>query len=112
MSGFAKKIEANFGARKSRVIRVPEWDNLEIHVFPLTMGQISRIDEESDDMKRVIRKLIVRARKEDGTPIFDAEDAEALLAQGVGPYGPDVVTRVVLEIQKEDRLDEAAVEKN
>lgn len=111
MSALAGKVNAAFKARKSRIVHVPEW-GLDIHVFPLTLGQLARIKEETEDMRRLVRVLLVRARKEDGSPLFDAEDAEALMAEGVGIYGPDVLMRVVMEIGAGEFQDEAAAEKN
>lgn len=111
MSALARKINANFAARKSRVVTVPEW-GVDIHVFPLTLGQLSRINEEKDPMKRLVQIILVRSRKEDGTLLFDAEDAEALMAEGVGPYGPDVVMRVCAEMGVGEFANEAAAEKN
>lgn len=104
MSSFASKIRREFGARKSKKIFVPEWE-LTIFVFPLTLGQLSRIREETDYQRRLCRALLVRARDEKGEPIFDAEDMDALFDQGVDRYGIDVVTRVVSEMaESEDDL--------
>lgn len=111
MSALAQKISRAFAERKYRVVRVPEWD-MDIHVFPLTLGQLSRINEETDPMKRLVRVLMVRARDEKGQPLFDLADAEALMAEGVGDYGPDVVARVCSQLGNDDIPDEAAVEKN
>lgn len=112
MSALARKINAAFTARKSRVVTVPEW-GVDIHVFPLTLGQLSRINEEKDPMKRLVQIILVRSRKEDGSLLFDAEDAEALMAEGVGAYGPDVIMRVCAQLGAGDEFpDEAAAEKN
>ena len=111
MSKIAAKISKAFASRAHRVVEVPEWGET-LHVFPLTLEQLSRINEESDPMRRLVRILMVRARKEDGTPLFDIEDAEAFLSKGVGPYGPEVMMRVCAELGAGDFPDEAAVEKN
>lgn len=111
MSAFASKVSRAFKERKHRILEVPEW-GVTIHVFPLTLGQLSRIQEETDPMKRLVRVLMVRARKADGTPLFDLEDCEALLAEGVDGFGPDVVMRVVTEIGVSEFTDEAQAEKN
>lgn len=111
MSALANKARAAFKARKSRVLHVPEW-GLDLHIFPMTLGQLGRIKEEADELKRMVRILLVRARNEDGTPIFDADDAEALIAEGVDDYGPDVIIRVVTEMGAGDFTDEAQAEKN
>ena len=112
MGALARKINAAFTARKSRVVTVPEW-GVDIHVFPITLGQLSRINEEKDPIKRMVEVVLIRSRKEDGTLLFDREDVEALIAEGVGPYGPDVVTRVCAQLGAGDEFpDEAAAEKN
>jgi len=111
MSSFASQVGRAYAGRQARTVRVPEWD-LTIHVFPITLGQLSRIQEETDPMKRLVRIIMVRAKKEDGEPLFDLEDAEALVAKGVGDYGPDVVMRVCAELGDVEFPDEAQAEKN
>lgn len=111
MSAFSRKVAQEYKGRKSRVVRVPEWD-VDIHVFPLTLGQLARINEETDPIKRIVRVLMVRAKQENGEPLFDVEDAETLVSQGVGCFGPDVVTRVCAELGEVDFPDEAQAEKN
>lgn len=111
MSAFARKVAQAYKARASRVVHVPEWE-MDIHVFPLTLGQLSRINEETDPIKRIVRVLMVRAKQENGEPLFDLEDAEALVSQGVGGFGPDVVTRVCAELGEVEFPDEAQAEKN
>lgn len=112
MGALARKINQAFSARKSRIVSVPEW-GVDIHVFPLTLGQLSRINEEKDPIKRMVEVVLMRSRKEDGTLLFDREDMEALVAEGVGSYGPDVVMRVCAQLGAGDDVpDEAAAEKN
>lgn len=111
MSTFAKKISRVWNDRPHRVIRVPEWD-LDIYVWPMTLGQLSRIREEKDEEKQILRILLVRARDEKGELLFDAEDIEAFFSQGVGRYGPDVVKEVVAKLGDVDYPDEAQDEKN
>lgn len=111
MGALARKVALAYAARKSRVVHVPEWD-LDIYVFPLTLGQLSRINEETDPIKRIVRVLMVRAKQANGEPLFDLEDAEALVSQGVGAYGPDVATRVCAELGEVEFPDEAQAEKN
>ena len=54
----------------------------------------------------------MRSRDEKGELLFDNEDAEALLAQGVGDYGPEVIMRVCTQLGLGEFTNEAAVEKN
>ncbi len=111
MGVLSTRIGRAFKERPHRIVRVPEWD-LEIYVYPLTLGQLSRINAETDMMKRLIETLLIRARDKDGELLFDREDADALFSQGVGPYGPDVLIRVVSELGDVAFADEAQVEKN
>ena len=111
MGSLAGKVGRAFKERKHRILEVPEW-GMTLHIFPLTLGQLSRIQEETDPMKRLVRILMVRARDEKGEPLFDLEDCEALMAQGVGDFGPDVVMRVCTQIGAGEFADEAQAEKN
>ena len=111
MGDLARKVGRAFKERKHRLVEVPEW-GMTLHVFPLTLGQLSRINEETDPMKRLVRVIMVRARKEDGQPLFDIDDAEALVGEGVGDYGPEVIMRVCTEMGSGEFTDEAAAEKN
>jgi len=111
MGALARKINQSFKERKFRLVEVPEW-GVTIHVFPLTLGQLSRINEETEPMKRLVRVLFIRSRDAEGQPLFDQADIESLLAEGVGDYGPDVVMRVVSQLGDEEIPDEAAAEKN
>lgn len=111
MSKLAGKVARAFSSRQHRVVEVPEWGET-IHVFPITLGQLSRINEETDPMKRLVRIILVRSRDEKGELLFDNEDAEALLAQGVGDYGPEVIMRVCTQLGLGEFTNEAAVEKN
>ena len=111
MGKLASKVTKAFQSRTHRVIEVPEWGET-IHVFPITLGQLSRINEETDPMKRLVRIILIRARNEKGDLLFDNEVAEALLAQGVGDYGPEVIMRVCTQLGVGEFTDEAAAEKN
>lgn len=111
MGRLAGKIAKAFESRQHRTIEVPEWGEI-IHVYPITLGQLSRINEETDPMKRLIRVILVRSRNDKNELMYDNEDAEALLSQGVGPYGPEVIMRVCNELGIGEFTDEAAAEKN
>jgi hypothetical protein len=113
VSGFADKVERAFAARVARVIVVPEWD-LELHVFPVTIGQISKINAEEDSLRRAARIIQVRGKNADGRPVLDDADFEAMCMKGIGPYGPQVVVRVAAEIMADfaSANDAEAAEKN
>ena len=111
MGLLADKIERAFKDRQHRTVEVPEW-GMTLHVFPITLGQLSRINEETDPMKRLVRIILLRARDDKGEMIFDNLDAEAMLAKGIGLYGPEVIMRVCTELGVGEFTDEAAAEKN
>lgn len=111
MGALAAKIGQAFKDRTHRELEVPEW-GVTIHVFPLTLGNLARINEETDPMRRLVRIIMVRARNADGTPMFDLADAEALMDKGTGDFGPDVVMRVCAELGDAVAPDEAEAEKN
>lgn len=110
MGKLAAQIEKAFDRKQLRAIPVPEW-GLTVYVYPLTLRQLSIINAEKDSFSRIARQLIVRAKDAEGAPLFDEEDFEKLLSHGMGPYGPEVVARVVTAMQAGDAPAEDA-EKN
>lgn len=113
MSGFADKVEKAYAGRQARVIRVPEWD-LDLYVYPVTIGQISKINAEEDAVRRAARIVQVRGKTAEGKPALDENDLETLCMRGVGPYGPQVIVRVAAEIMADwaGTNDAEAAEKN
>lgn len=110
MGKLAAQIEKAFDRKKLRAVPVPEWD-MTLYVYPLTLRQLSVINAEKDNFSRIARQLVVRAKDADGAPLFDEEDFEKLCSHGMGPYGPEVVARVVVAMQAGDESAEDA-EKN
>jgi len=97
MSDAISRIRAHFDALVSKKIKVPEWDNLEIHATPVTLAEHNRIykgREEASAYDIVIEVLIVKARDEKGQPLFTIADRPALLNHA----SPGICARVAGEI--------------
>lgn len=107
MGKLTQKIKENFDSQSSRKIWVPEWEQ-EIYIWPETIGQ--RMQWDDDSLGSVFNKMImcvrVRAKDSDGQHIFDDRDVETLKMKGSGIFGPAVITRIALEIQKDDPTEE------
>lgn len=104
MSNFADKMKSRYASLPLGKVEVPEWE-LVIHVRPATIGQSSRIMSESDNFKRACRMIQVRAKKEDGSPLFDEDDYSAMVTHGE----VDVIERVASAIRD---LDDEEVEED
>lgn len=108
MGKLADEIQATFAARGSRTVTVPEWNGRVLTVFPITIGQLTKIQGESDNFRRAARIIQVRAKNADGSAMFDEVDLETLCSHGVNAYGPVVVVRVAGEIMADAPQEEAA----
>lgn len=105
MGEFAQsKVMPRFYARESRTLHVPEWD-MELTIFPLTIGQLAAIEREPDDYRRAARIIVSRAKRPGGEPLFDEEDFSKLVTHGVGEFGPLVIARIAGEIMSGDRAE-------
>ena len=113
MSTFGDKVRAAYGARQARVVRVPEWD-LDLHVWPVTIAQVTRINAETDSIRRAARIVQVRGKSATGEALISDADFEELCSFGMGPFGPQVVVRVAGEIMQDwvAQPDEQAAEGN
>jgi len=109
----ADDIRANWDAECSRMrkIDIPEW-GMAIYVAPLNVQQMGTIAAEENLGRRLARILVSRARDEKGTPLFGEAEFEAFVLNGTGKYGPEVLARVVGEIQSDYVLDVEEAEKN
>lgn len=81
MSAFAERIKAHYSGAQLGSIEVPEW-GLTIYVRPATVGQSSAILAEKDQFHQACRLIQVRSKKEDGSPMFDQSDFEAMITYG------------------------------
>ena len=86
------KVKDHFNNYKTRKIIVPEWDNLEIFVEPITLEQKKKILEKTkkDEVEALVDALIWLAKDGEGNPHFTLEDKFALMKKS----DPDVVARV------------------
>lgn len=82
-------------------VHVPEWET-DFYVAPVTIAQAAIIDSEVDDYRRAARIVQVRAKKADGSRMFDDEDFEAMITHGEA----ELVGRVARSIMKTDRTRE------
>lgn len=81
MSAFAEKIKAHYAGLALGSIDVPEWGTT-IFVRPATIGQSAAILAEKDQFRQACRLIQVRAKKEDGSPMFDEDDFSAMVSHG------------------------------
>lgn len=105
MGALVKKIEEAFASKRANSVHVPEW-GLTLTVFPITLGQLSRINEEVDVFRQAARTIQVRAKNPDGSPMFDDDDFEKLVSHGVDNFGPAVVHRVRRAMAAFDQVPE------
>ena len=103
MSEFAERIKAHYAGIALRKIEVPEWGTT-IYVRPATVGQSSAIMAEPDQWHQACKLIQVRAKKEDGTQLFDEADYRAMLSSGE----TSLINRLVDEIVNEDIGEEEA----
>lgn len=108
MGKLADEVQAAFQARGSRTVTIPEWGNRVVTVFPITIGQLTKIQAETDDFRRAARIIQVRGKNADGSAMFDEVDFETLCTHGIGQYGPKVIVRVAGEIMADIPAGEAA----
>lgn len=107
-SHFREKIS---GDMKS--VHVPEWDAKIYFKRSITLKEQSKLIELASSGKQVealVESLIVKARNEDGTKMFNMADKVTLLNE----VDPNVIIRVVGEINSanDDEMDMEKVEKN
>ena len=106
MSDFAEKIKRHYAGLELGAIEVPEW-GLTIHVRPATIRQSAEILAESDQFRQTCKMIQVRSKREDGSPMFDAQDFAAMVDYGeVG-----VINRVVDQIMAVGDLEEGEAKK-
>ena len=97
MSKFAEKIKAHYAGVALRQVFVSEWDTT-IYVRPATVGQSSAIMNEPDQWHQACKLIQVRAKDENGKPLFDEADFKAMVTYG----DVSLINRLVDEIVNED----------
>jgi len=106
VSGFAEKIKRHYAGLPLGTVEVPEWDVV-LHVRPATIGQSAGILKEKDQFRQACRLIQVRAKKEDGFPLFDEADFETMVSHGE----VSVINRIVDEIMSMGDLEEGEAKK-
>ncbi len=101
-----------FASRGKIRIEVPEWGTPDepaiIIATPMTIGEQSKIfpKVKKNDVSMLVDVLIMKAKDEDGNPIFRQGDQQHML-RGLDP---DVVARVANEIMGVDPDDAGGAE--
>jgi len=93
MSAFAEKVKQHYAGLTLGSLEIPEW-GVTIYVRPATVGQSAAILAEKDQFRQACRLIQVRAKKEDGTPMFDEFDFSAMVSHGE----VSIINRLVEEI--------------
>jgi hypothetical protein len=95
-----------------RTIEVPEWGNAKIYYKPVsTLKEQSKLVELASQNKTVealVESLVMRARNEDGTKMFNMADKIILMNE----VDPGVIIRIVGDMNKNIEEGEDEVEKN
>ena len=107
MSRIKDAIEGAFRDAKPREISVPEWEEFgagTLYVWPETVKQFQQIESSANQYSKAVNIVCIRAMTKDRKRIFDNDDRSAMYEQGVDVFGPEVVSRVALEIHQ-DRLE-------
>lgn len=97
-----------------RIIEVPEWgtdgEPLRIWVRPATLAVRDKIYQAIKDgsLQGLATTLVVRARDEDGKPLFSQMDMRDLLNE----VDPDVLARIVEEMNEDLNLTAEEAEGN
>lgn len=116
MSKVLEKATAHFRNQISgdmKMIEVPEWE-AKIYYKPVTtlreQGKILELSQQGKAVEALVESLIVRARNEDGSRMFNTVDKVTLLNE----VDPQILVRIVGQMN-EVPMDEFAignVEKN
>jgi len=104
-----EKVTAHFQDLETAKIIVPEWDDLEIFVSPITLMQRRKLKQKSDktdDVGAAIETIILLAMDSNGDPLFTVEDKPDMMRSAAA----DIVGRVANEILTAH--DNADAEKN
>ena len=73
------RVTAHFSKIGTRKIVVPEWEGLEIHYTPITVGERKAIYARGEDAESImVNTIIEKAKDADGKPLFVLEDSARL----------------------------------
>ena len=98
-------VKEHFSQHETKKIVVPEWNNLEIFVEPITLEQKKKILDKTkiDEVEALAYALIWLAKDSEGKQHFTLEDKFALMKKA----DPDVVARVAGDCMTMPSYDEA-----
>ena len=103
LSDLSSAISSHFKALKNQHLEVPEWgaDGIPAVIFfdPVTVAERIELDKHDDDY--LVRVIIRKAQKPDGTKMFTLADLQMLLNSASAL----VVARVANRILNADAVD-------
>lgn len=106
MSEYAEKIKRHYAGLALGTVAVPEWD-VTLHIRPATIGQSAEILKEHDQFRQACRLIQVRAKKEDGSPLFDQQDFDVMVSHAE----ISLINRIVDDIVALGDLEEGEAKK-
>ena len=100
-------VKAHYESLETKSIRVPEWDNLEIFIKPMTMGEQAKlwkvqVDPDRSQFDLYAETIALKALDEAGKRLFSPADAKGLM--NVGDMA--VVERVASEMVEAIKVDD------
>jgi hypothetical protein len=116
MTSILDKATAHFRNQisgKLQSVTVPEWENTKIYFKMASTlkeeGRILELSQQGKSVEALVESLIVKARNEDGTKMFNAADKLTFMNE----VDPAVLIRIVGEINGQTNLASVdEVEKN
>lgn len=98
-----ERAKKHYENQEKLVISVPEWGDengpLEVHVFPMTMAEISMMQrlasKKSTNIEQAANIIVVKARDKDGNRLFKLEERDDLMKN----TDYQVVARIAEEIE-------------
>ena len=94
-------VVAHYSRNKASVVRVPEWSETDepfkVYYDPMTPKERKAISQDNNgvfDSEANVDLLIMKAKDENGKPLFTAPDRHRLLTEADGA----IIGRIALEI--------------
>ena len=115
MSNILEQATSHFREKLSnemKYIVVPEWGNAKIYYKSVTTlkeeGKLVELAQAGKTIEAMVETLIIKARNEDGTRMFNAADKITFMNE----VDPAILLRVISDINKVGMIDAEEVEKN
>jgi len=110
------RVKSHFDAKETKIIEVTEWGDadkpLYIYATPMTLAQKNRLYKmaKDDDLTLMVEALIMKAKDNEGNPIFTRGDKPDLMRS----CDPDILIRVENSIigENDDSNDLEDIKKN